>query len=261
MLMRGNDYGKGCSSRARLHFFLGTNEPAWLPRTSIPLMLSRRRLQRRVQLPRARGKWFLDSGGFSELALYGRWTLTPREYVHLVRRYRDEIGGLELAAPQDWMCEPVMLQRTGLTLREHQSRTVRNFQKLQELDDSLPWIPVVQGWTVDDYLRCVDSYDRAGVRLSYVGVGSVCRRESTQEARAIFTALRSQGLDLHAFGVKTGGLSLYGGLLRSADSLSWSFGARKRNIRLPGCKHVKCGDCMRYAMKWRRDLLNGADKI
>jgi hypothetical protein len=218
-------------------------------------MLSRRRLERRTALPRARGKWFLDSGGFSELALNGRWNLRPRDYVHLVRRYRDEIGGLELAAPQDWMCEPSMLERTGLTLREHQRRTVHNYSQLLDLDDSLPWLPVLQGWSVSDYVRCVELYDQAGIRLQYVGVGSVCRREGTQAARAIFAVLKALGLDLHAFGIKTAGVGMYGGLLSSADSLAWSFGARKRNIRLKGCKHARCSDCIRYAMQWRKGVI------
>jgi hypothetical protein len=30
------------------------------------------------KLPRARGPWALDSGGFTELTTHGRWTITPR---------------------------------------------------------------------------------------------------------------------------------------------------------------------------------------
>jgi len=45
----------------------------------------------------------LGIGGFTELQKYGRWTVDPRDYVARVHRYRDEIGGLCWAAPQDWM--------------------------------------------------------------------------------------------------------------------------------------------------------------
>jgi hypothetical protein len=55
----------------------------------------------------------LDSGGFTELRLHGGWRTTAAEYVTVVRRYRDQIGCLEWAAPQDWMCEPFMLAKTG----------------------------------------------------------------------------------------------------------------------------------------------------
>jgi hypothetical protein len=52
-------------------FFLGTHMPHWLGLLDIPLFVSHRRLGRLKTLPRALGPWALDSGGFSELALFG----------------------------------------------------------------------------------------------------------------------------------------------------------------------------------------------
>jgi len=46
------------------------------------------------------------------------------------------------------MCEPDMLARTGLTAREHQLRTVRNFLELQYLRSGRadsPFMPVCNG--------------------------------------------------------------------------------------------------------------------
>ena len=62
------------------------------------LFVSHRRLAARKTLPRAAAGWALDSGGFSELSLYGRWRTTARHYNAAVRRYDDEIGKLEWAA-------------------------------------------------------------------------------------------------------------------------------------------------------------------
>ncbi len=45
-------------------------------------------------------------------------------------RYDREIGQLQFAAPQDYMCEPEMLQRTGMKIVEHQTRTVANYLEL-----------------------------------------------------------------------------------------------------------------------------------
>jgi hypothetical protein len=42
-------------------------------------------LVRRKTLPKARTGWALDSGGFSELSLYGGWWTTPEEYVLFFR--------------------------------------------------------------------------------------------------------------------------------------------------------------------------------
>jgi hypothetical protein len=53
-----------------------------------------------------------------------------------VRRYRDEIGCLDWAAPQDWMCEPFILAKTGLSVREYR-RTVASYLRLTELAPDL----------------------------------------------------------------------------------------------------------------------------
>jgi len=200
----------------------------------------------------------LDSGGFTELRLHGGWCTPPAEYVVPVRRYRGEIGRLEWAAPQDWMCEPFMLAKTGLTVAEHQLRTVQNFMELRGLAPDLPFVPVLQGWSWDDYLRCVDLYyESAGIDLTAeprVGVGSVCRRQATGEIEAIVHTLASLGLRLHGFGVKAGGLVRYADCLASADSLAWSFEAR-RAAPLAGCSHANCANCLRYAAAWRERTL------
>jgi hypothetical protein len=107
-------------------FYLGTHEVSWLAYDVGPLFVSHRRLARRVRLPRAATSWALDSGGFSELRLYGRWTTEIDEYIEATRRYTEEIGRLDWAASMDWMCDPTVLARTGLTIREHQRRTVAN---------------------------------------------------------------------------------------------------------------------------------------
>jgi hypothetical protein len=58
-------------------FWLGTHMPHWLREVDVPLFISRNRLTRYKTLPRAIGPWALDSGGFTELQRYGRWTVSP----------------------------------------------------------------------------------------------------------------------------------------------------------------------------------------
>lgn len=108
-------------------FYLGTHEVSWLTNEIGPLFISHRRLALRKSLPRAATRWALDSGGFSELELHGRWVTTPTEYIDATRQYTADIGMLDWAAPMDWMCEPKVLARTGLTVEEHQRRTIANF--------------------------------------------------------------------------------------------------------------------------------------
>jgi hypothetical protein len=219
-----------------VRFFLGTHETSWLERLDVPLFVSHRRLLKRRRLPVARCGWALDSGGFTELNMFGEWRTTVSEYVEAVERYRSEIGRLEWAAPMDWMCEPFVVERTGLSVQEHQERTVTNYL---ELRDQGPFVPVLQGWTLADYETCVSLYETAGVDLTtepVVGVGSVCRRQSTAEIGQIMQTLHGAGIACHGFGVKKEGVERYGRYLVSADSMAWSYTAR-RDWPLPGCSH------------------------
>lgn len=240
-----------------MRFWMGTHMPHWLELVDFPLFVSHRRLGRRRTLPRACAPWALDSGGFTELSMYGRWVTTPEAYVAAARRYRDEIGRLEWASPMDWMSEPWIVAKTGLSVAEHQRRTVDSFLRLCDLAPDLPFVPVIQGWQLGDYLRSVDLYAAAGVDLTtlpVVGLGSVCRRQGTGEIGLIVSTLADLGLRLHGFGVKTEGLAEYADGLASADSMAWSF----RGRHVPGCTptHKTEANCLRFARTWRDRLLD-----
>lgn len=263
-------------------FHLGTHEPSWLANplfADVSLFVARQRFERcKRRLPRAVGSWCLDSGGFTELQKHGRWTVTPREYVAEVRRFRDEIGGLLWAAPQDWMCEPWVLSGgrppgsrecfagTYLTVVEHLRRTVENFVELKSLAPDLPFVPVLQGWTLGDYIDCAELYERAGVVLveeKLVGLGTVCRRQNTIRAGVIISEFSDRGIALHTFGLKTEGFRLYGHKVRSGDSLAWSDHAKHQppidGHEKPGPGrprgHKHCNNCPEFALEWRGRVL------
>jgi hypothetical protein len=241
-------------------FLLGTHEISWLARgpSFVRWFISAVRLRRQKKMPLAIAPWALDSGAFSEIALHGRWTIPPAAYVAEVRRWRDVIGLMLWAAIQDWMCEPTMLAKTGKTVREHQWLTLQSYLELMALAPDIDWLPVVQGWTVEDYLHHVEMYLAEGIDLrtqALVGVGSVCKRQGTHQAGAIMRELQRVGLRLHAFGVKTDGLAMFGDRIASADSMAWSYVARRRNHQLSGHTHKTCSNCREYAVLWRERLL------
>lgn len=240
-----------------MDFYLGTHMPHWLRDSTVPLFVSHRRLQRNKSVPKASVRWALDSGGFTELSMFGAWTVPPHEYVAAVRRYRDEIGMMDWAAPQDWMCEPHIVKKTGLTVRAHQVFTLRNFLQLRRMAPELPFVPVLQGFSIEEYLRHIDDYGDAGVDLRdfpIVGIGSVCRRQDTVEIRDVVTAVAEQGIRLHGFGVKGDGFEMYADQLVSADSMAWS----KRGFYINPCPHTgvkSCANCRVHAMEWRERTL------
>lgn len=270
-------------------FLLGSPAPGWLARAWVELFVSDTRLRVYKTLPKAVAPWAVDSGGFTQLQKFGKWTVSPHEYVERLRRYRNDIGMLKWAAPQDLMCESLIinggvangqrfvgtrrhLDPDGLLseqeiVRIHQRLSVLNVAQLRELAPDLRIIPVVQGQHPEDYLYCKELYwELAGIDLTtepLVGVGSVCRRQATAEAGQILLALHAAGVTrLHGFGFKLLGLRDFGHLLVSADSMAWSFVARRlKRPALPECiggPHKNCASCFAWAMHWRRFALIAA---
>jgi len=244
-----------------MKFYLGTHVLNHLERTDVPLFISRRAFDKRKSALDAMGNWALDSGGFSELRLHGKWTLTAEEYIARVNHI-DRTPGLLWAAQQDWMCEPVMLEKTGLTVREHQRRTVDNFLELRTLDCDVPIIPVLQGYSMDEYKNCFEMFEASGVDLRsepLVGLGSVCRRQNSDDIQRIVNCFHAKDLRLHGFGVKTLGLARYGEMLESVDSLAWSFGARYSQshctVHSSNPTTKNCANCLTYALEWREKVL------
>ena len=260
-------------------FFLGTHKPHWLwtpgmpyLTEDIPLFVSYRRLLDKATWKPAVRDWALDSGGFSELVRSPRWTISERQYTGHVARAEREIGRMAWAAPQDYMCEPGMIAGgqvgkvtavgTGGSVYTHQWLTVMNYITLVNLwpdysDAPCPFIPVLQGWALHEYIRCAELYRAAGVdlaKLPVVGLGSVCRRQDTVRIGSIAGYFADNGIALHGFGVKVEGLDLYARHLASCDSASWSYDAyRLGRPAFDGCTHQTCSNCPRYAAQWYRD--------
>lgn len=240
-----------------------TSEEAAFVAGEVGLFISRRRFERwGRRLHRARCDWALDSSGFTELHMHGRWTIRPREYANQLLRLAEGVGRLQWAAPMDWMCEPSALKATGQTIRDHQQRTIESVHELRHMvGDAVPVIPVLQGWTTDDYLRHVEDYADAGIDLQHepvTGWGSQCRREGTRDSLLAAQALHARGVRLHGFGIKGAGLALYGQYLVSADSMAWSFCGRRHPD--PACGKGSCANCLHYALAWRAKVMAGQQR-
>lgn len=239
--------------------YVRTRIPAWLGRTDVPLVLAVREFYQRRRYPRALGVWGLDSGTYFEKISLHR--SSPKSYAALVATVAEEVGGLQWAAIQDWPCEPQALAYSQEPVEQHQIRTVNSYLELCEKAPSLPWLPILQGRNLNDYLRCVDLYTAAGVDLhgSLVGIGSVCRR-SNASATQLLRRLARGGLRFHAFGVDTRAVGKCGDVLVSYDSMAWSVSARRERILTPQCVgkgHKTCSNCMEYAIAWREEVLRG----
>ena len=175
-------------------------------------------------------KWIMDSGAFSEISKYGDYRSSVVDYATEIERWSKN-GELEAAVAQDYMCEPMILRKTGKTVKEHQQLTIERYDELVSLKPTVKIIPVLQGYHPFDY---VDHLEKYGDRIKlnhYVGVGSVCKRNTnTRIILSVLQAIKQSRPDirLHGFGLKRTALSDPGirHLLHSSDSMAWSLAAR-----------------------------------
>jgi hypothetical protein len=131
------------------------------------------------------------------------------------------------------MREPAMLAKTGLSVAAHQRLTIERYRALRAVVDGSAYVmPVLQGYRPAEYVRHLARYGRDLRRGAWVGVGSVCKRNTDVDAiYAVLRAIRRVRADLrlHGFGLKTTALDdrAIRAALHSADSMAWSFHARR----------------------------------
>jgi hypothetical protein len=178
-------------------------------------------------------EWICDSGAFTELSRFGHYRHSVQSYAEDIKRW-SKCGNLLAAVSQDWMNEPFILEKTGLSTVDHQRLTIERYDELLACDTGVYIMPVLQGYRPEEYVSHLHQYgDRLGTG-AWVGVGSVCKRNSKPEQiEAILKAIHRERPDLrwHLFGVKLTALknAVVRELGYSADSMAWSFAARRRD--------------------------------
>lgn len=213
-----------------MRFFVGLDRP-WEAKHFAAAFISVNTLRGRKKAIEP-AEWIMDSGAFSEILQHGRYRFPVEEYAFEINRWKG-CGTLLAAVSQDYMCEPAMLAKTGLTVADHQRLTIERYDALVGLVTDVYVMPVLQGYSSKEYVECLRAYgDRIGPG-AWVGVGSVCKRNSNPAAIwRVLDAIKAERPDLrlHGFGVKTTALKsrIISDLLYSADSMAWSFAARKQ---------------------------------
>lgn len=173
----------------------------------------------------------MDSGAFTEIATHGKYRESTNAYVAQIERWR-KCGNMLAAVSQDYMCEPWILAKTGLTIADHQQLTIERYDAIRAKTTAYI-MPVLQGFSPVDYVAHLRAYGQRLTLGMWIGVGSVCKRNADPGAiYAVLAAIKHERPDLrlHGFGLKTTALSDGGvfDLLHTADSLAWSFAARKQ---------------------------------
>lgn len=210
-------------------FYVGLHHPGdaqHFERAFISVNTLRRRLK-----PVPCSEWIMDSGAFNELSNWGRYRHSVAEYAGEIGRWRG--NGLIAAVTQDYMCEPRIIRKTGLSVAEHQRLTIERYDALLFFVHDVYVMPVLQGYTVADYLKHIDDYGERLGHGAWVGVGSICKRNGkVKQIEVILSGIKAKRPDLrlHGFGIKTTALGsgVVLDCLHSADSLAWSWAARRQ---------------------------------
>ena len=248
-----------------MRFFTGLHIPAHADKVDAAFISINRIRKRKSAFPV--NDWIMDSGAFTEVASHGGYRVTAEQYAAEIKRWVGN-GNLIAAVAQDFMCEDPILKRVAIaegalpapedfdhqsptawktldddvpwlypTQRQeriilHQQRTIERYDDLMSQDVGGVYImPVLQGYSPQDYVNHIRMYgDRLTLGM-YVGVGSVCKRNSNPAAiEEVLMAIKRERPDLriHGFGIKVTSLgsAIVRGLLYTADSMAWSFAAR-----------------------------------
>lgn len=165
-----------------LCFYVGCHHPSDAHRFDYACISYGAIRNRKGDFRPAKKGWLLDSWAFQVLKLHGDFPDAPEVYAMAAARWA-AIPRLDAVVSQDYMCEPMMLARTGKTVVEHQRLTIQRYDaiKVAWIDQGEPatLMPVIQGWTVKDYRNHVIDYGERLAKGALVGVGSVCKRQGS----------------------------------------------------------------------------------
>lgn len=182
------------------------------------------------------GEWILDSAAFTRISRDGRWIEDPSVYAAQVERLSyNSRGRLLTAVTQDMMCEEFILKLTGLTIKEHQRITIERTKRIQ-MGTRICIMPVLQGYEPHEYVDHLRQYGKWIRYNEWVGVGSVCKRNTKPEQiYEILHAIKTERPDirLHGFGLKKTAFTdpRVVEILYSADSMAWSLAARMEKLK------------------------------
>lgn len=203
---------------------------------------------------------FCDSGGFLAARRWGDFPYSEKEYVDWLKTLNPT-----WCATMDYCLEPELKRQDKERFIQG---TVEKAEKLMTGWPYLPWVPVIQGYEVEDYLRCAELYREAGLIRPYMGIGSLCRRERDIERVVSNIGWALPDTRFHLFGVKLNSLGspIVRKYAASSDSAAWQWYDGKmryvnRKVLLPGVsqRQYKFEIMLpRYLQKVRKRLMENS---
>jgi len=164
----------------------------------------------------------------------------------------------------DYACEPSVDRSTYRTNRERIKATIRNEAACIAVAPDLPWLPVLQGDSLEERAFDLALRERIGMLpTDYAGIGSVCGRGAVAARDVVkFYADRLPGVQYHGFGMHVQALDddAVFAMLRSWDSYGWNWGRGQKDVDRPAeCYHREGESWSEYTQRlaqfyWRETV-------
>ena len=177
--------------------YYGVVRKSYAEKVNYPMISVRTMLKRETPITENKQEWFLDSGAYTFLKDQGQYPFTYGKYLQVVSRFNPTHW-----ANMDWCCEPTVLKSTGLSVLQHIANTVESGRQLIDFDRN-SFVMVLQGWSVRDYLTCVDYCKDNDLITHVLGIGSICGRTDPREVFDILNSIKAavpDGCKIHCFG-------------------------------------------------------------
>lgn len=125
-------------------------------------------------LPNNMETLFVDAGGYGILTKQKDYPFSPETYFRDLQTLQPNYWG-----SMDYPCHPPFLKRLGRTVPDQIEATLNNQVTIieHELFDQVPgqFIPIIQGWDLDEYIYCIDRMRDRDLLTDYMTVGSLKR--------------------------------------------------------------------------------------
>src|SRR4051794_26698766 len=96
-----------------------------------------------------------DSGAVTQILKHGGYPNPPEAYAAEIIRWSTN-GNLLWAISKDCTIEPAMLQRTGLTVEQHQALTIERYDCIRAaVPPHIRLLPVLEGYEPHEYVECI----------------------------------------------------------------------------------------------------------
>jgi hypothetical protein len=187
-----------------------------------------------------------DCGGYVATVRWGEYRYTPDEYVNWLRSWKTTPTW---AATMDFCCErDIATNKSEVMLRQDKTTDMAYLFWEQYRDCPWAWVPTIQGWNVEDYVRHANELKPLVLDMQKhyadgwrIGIGTLCQRADSRMIRDVVMAVTSElpNMPIHLWGVKLGAFKSNDGLpeeVTSMDSAAWNglFGTNRERWRQSG---------------------------